>query len=189
MLAPCPTTTTRRRLRMPGSSQWARLGAWGILIVTEACVAIAGWALVACGLPWQLLLTSYAVTNGWMAATFAPFGMLVARRRPRLAVGWLFSGFALCYGLSAACISLAIWQATAGGPNHWSSTLGWLGVFIWTPAVAVFFPIIVLLFPDGHLPGRRWRWLAGLALADGVVWLLGGALDPNAVSGMPFVAY
>ena len=81
----------------------------------------------------------------------------------RLAVGWLFCGFALCYGLSAACISLAMWQATAGGPNHWSSTLGWLGVFIWTPAVAVFFPLIVLLFPDGHLPGRRWRWLAGLA--------------------------
>jgi signal transduction histidine kinase len=167
----------------------ARLGAWGMLAVTEACVAVAGWALVACGLPWQLLLTSYAVTNGWMAATFAPFGALVALRRPRLAVGWLFCGFALCYGLSAACISLAMWQATAGGPNHWSSTLGWLGVFIWTPAVAVFFPLIVLLFPDGHLPGRRWRWLAGLALANGVVWLLGGAFDPDAVSGMPFVTY
>jgi two-component system, NarL family, sensor kinase len=152
-------------------------------------VGVAGWALVACGLPWQLLLTSYAVTNGWMAATFAPFGALVALRRPRLAVGWLFCGFALCYGLSAACISLAIWQATAGGPNHWSSTLGRLGVFIWTPAVAVFFPLIVLLFPDGHLPGRCWRWLVGLALANGVVWLLGSAFDPNAVSGMPFVAY
>jgi hypothetical protein len=62
-----------------------------------------------------------------------------------------------------------MWQASAGGPNPWTSTLGWLGVFIWTPAVAVFFPLIVLLFPDGHLPGRRWRWLAGLALADGVV--------------------
>jgi two-component system, NarL family, sensor kinase len=152
-------------------------------------VAITGWALVACGLPWQLLLTSYAATNGWMAATFAPFGMLVAHRRPRLAVGWLFGGFALCYGLSAACISLAIWQATAGGPNHWSSTLGWLGVFIWTPAIAVFFPMIVLLFPDGHLPGRRWKWLAGLALAAGVLWFLGDAFDPDTVSGMPFVTY
>jgi len=34
--------------------------------------------------------------------------------------------------------------------------------------------------PDGHLPGRRWRWLASPALADGVVWLLGGAFDPQA---------
>jgi hypothetical protein len=70
----------------------ARLGAWGILAITEAGVAVAGWALVACGLPWQLLLTSDAVTNGWMAATFAPFGALVALCRPRLAVGWLFCG-------------------------------------------------------------------------------------------------
>jgi two-component system, NarL family, sensor kinase len=62
-------------------------------------------------------------------------------------------------------------------------------VFIWTPAVAVFFPLIMLLFPDGHLPGRRWRWLAGLAIVAGVVWLLGWAFDPSAVSGMPFVTY
>ena len=65
----------------------ARLAAWGILAVTEASVAVAGWALVACGLPWQLLLTSYAVTNGWMAATFAPFGALVASAGPT--GGWL----------------------------------------------------------------------------------------------------
>jgi len=87
-------------------------------------VAVAGWALVACRL----------------------FGALVALCRPRLAVGWLFCGFALCYGLPAAAISLVMWQASAGGPNPWSSTLGWLGVFIWIPAVAVFFPLIVLLF-------------------------------------------
>jgi hypothetical protein len=102
----------------------ARLAAWAVLVVTEAAVVVTAWAVVACGLPWRLLLTSYAVTNGWMAATFAPFGTLVACRRPRLAVGWLFCGFALCYGLSAAGISLAMWQATAGGPNRWSSTLG-----------------------------------------------------------------
>ena len=88
----------------------ARLSAWGILAITEAGVAVAGWALVACRL----------------------FGALVALCRPRLAVGWLFCGFALCYGLSAAAISLVMWQASAGGPNPWSSTLGWLEVFIWT---------------------------------------------------------
>ena len=32
------------------ASAVARLGAWGTLIITEACVAVAGWALVACGL-------------------------------------------------------------------------------------------------------------------------------------------
>ena len=83
--------------------------------------------VAASGLPWDLLLTSYAVTNAWMAATFAPFGPL-SPPPARLVVGWLFCGFALCYGLSAAFLSLAMWQATAGGPTHWSSTLGWLGV-------------------------------------------------------------
>ena len=34
--------------------------------------------------------------------------------------------------------------------------------------------LIVLLFPDGRLPGPRWRWFVGAYLAIGAVWL-GGA--------------
>ena len=172
-----------------GASPWLRLSAWGSLVVTEAAVVSAAFALIGSGLPWRVLLTSYPVTNAWLAATFAPFGALVALRRPRLLLGWFFCGFSLCYGLSAVALAFPIWQATSGGPNHWTSFVGWLGLSIWEPAVAVFFPLIVLLFPDGRLVGRPVRWFAGLAATEGLLWCGVSSLSATTPPLAPFIKY
>src|SRR5207245_853780 len=45
--------------------------------------------------------------------------------------------------------------------------MSWLGTFTWSPGILVLFTFLILLFPDGHLPSRRWRpvaWLSGVAL-------------------------
>jgi MFS family permease len=45
-------------------------------------------------------------------------------------------------------------------------------VWTWTPGILLLFTFLLLLFPDGHLPSRRWRpvaWLAALALVVMVV--------------------
>ena len=39
----------------------------------------------------------------------------------------------------------------------------------WAPAILLL-PLPVLLFPDGRLPTRRWRWVFGAYLAIGAVW-------------------
>jgi hypothetical protein len=44
-------------------------------------------------------------------------------------------------------------------------------MFIYPFAIA--FIGIPLVFPDGHLPSPRFRWVAGLAIATGVAWALG----------------
>ena len=64
--------------------------------------------------------------------------------------------------------------------------LGWLAVLAqpgWAPSI-VAIGLIVLVFPDGRLPGPRWRWFAGAYLAIGAVWL-GGAylLSVGAILG------
>ena len=44
---------------------------------------------------------------------------------------------------------------------------------------------VVLLFPTGHLPSRRWRpvaWAAGAGLAG---WILGCALAPTIITFSP----
>ncbi len=168
---------------------WLRVAAWGVLLVTELAVVATVFALIGSGLPWRFLFTSYPVTNAWLAGTFAPFGALVALRRPRLLIGWFICGFALCYGLSAAGIAFSLWQATAGGPNHWTSVVGWIGISVWTPAIAVFFPLIVLLFPDGRLASRSIRRLATIAAIDGVVWCVLSALDASSPGTVPFIKY
>ncbi|OHV35251.1 MULTISPECIES: sensor histidine kinase [Pseudofrankia] len=114
------------------------------------------------------------VLNAMSNVTFAVAGALVAVRHPRHPIGWLLCAcgaqsalteLAQGYGLRAAALG---WP---GGPaaEWFNATTSWtLGSLILTS--------IFLLFPDGRLPGRHWRWALW---ANG----LGGAL---AVPGWGF---
>jgi hypothetical protein len=45
--------------------------------------------------------------------------------------------------------------------------LAWLTEWIWAPGFGIILVFLPLLFPDGHLPSRRWRgvgWLGGLSI-------------------------
>ena len=53
--------------------------------------------------------------------------------------------------------------------------LGWLAVLLqpgWAPGI-VLIGLVVLLFPDGHLPSRRWRWVIMPYALLGMAWLAG----------------
>jgi hypothetical protein len=115
---------------------------------------------------------------------FAVVGLVLAVRRPGHAIGWLF----VAMGLVAAVHSFAFEYAmralvTAPGSLPAGPWMAWLAY--WTfllnlPALA----LLLLLFPDGHLPSPRWRvvpWLLGVAIAGVTVWsmLQPGPIDLN----------
>jgi hypothetical protein len=53
----------------------------------------------------------------------------------------------------------------------------------WAPAI-VCAGLSLLLFPDGHLPSRRWRWPLGLFLAVAALWQLGAfGIAVSAIAG------
>jgi hypothetical protein len=74
-----------------------------------------------------------------------------------------------------------------------------LYAWLWVPAVGLLGTYIILLFPDGKLPSRRWRplaWLAGVVivlesvavfLTPGPLDGLGGARNPFALQGYPWL--
>jgi len=110
-------------------------------------------------------------------------GLLVVWRKPGNVIGWLMLGVAAAGTVSES----ASFYAVADYRRH-GGTLpaGWLAVLAqpgWAPCI-VALGLIVLLFPDGRLPGPRWHWFAGAYLAVGTVWL-GGAylLSVGAILG------
>jgi hypothetical protein len=128
---------------------------------------------------------------------FVPFlafpivGALVASKRPGNAIGWicLISGlFWMSFALGAAFDAYEL--ATTGTVTS-SVKLDALLQGIWVPPVGLLGIYMILLFPDGRLPSRRWRpfaWFAGavMVLIPVVFVFTPGPLDEHPGVRNPF---
>ena len=117
-----------------------------------------------------------------IAIPTAAVGVLVARNQPRNPNGWLLLGIAAALLLStgAGAYSLLVYRLGRDLP------LGPLGLVLyqlWSPAIALFL-LVILLFPDGHLPSPRWRWAVwAYSLLCAVYLALLIAVAVGAISG------
>ena len=102
------------------------------------------------------LMTIVLVTAG--------VGLVVAGHQPRNPIGWLLAG--------EAAFMLA--SVAGGGYANLAYRLGYdlpvigpLGLVLneLFSYLLIGFPLVILLFPDGRLPSRRWRWAVGIYLA------------------------
>ena len=104
-------------------------------------------------------------------------GALVIWRQPRNVVGWMlaFSGLA---GLVAS--QAQDYSVYANIVQHHAAPGGrlsaWLGSWIWQPGITLMLTFVLLLFPDGRLPSRRWRPVAWVTAATVVVGAVGMAV-------------
>jgi hypothetical protein len=111
--------------------------------------------------------------------TFATLGALISSRRPGNVMGWIFLAAGILGGVQIFCGQYA---NVALAPNSPALPLGALAA--WFAMLAQnSFPVsilfLVLLFPGGRLPSRRWRplaWAMGVFLA---ATLVVGALSPG----------
>lgn len=99
----------------------------------------------------------YPVLSG---LAFATTGAIVASRRPANRIGWLLLGA----GVLAAFSGLVQEYATYGILLHPGSLpgalpLAWVGSWIWLGYMCSLL-FVLLLFPDGRLPSKRWRPVA-----------------------------
>jgi len=108
-----------------------------------------------------LSLLSHQVGDGVVALVIgvpcAGVGLVVARRQPGNPLGWLFLVIAVCLFLSTVGGDYAVFDYRLG--HH--LPLGAAGLAldpVWVAALALFV-ILILLFPDGRLPSRFWRWV------------------------------
>jgi signal transduction histidine kinase len=165
-------------------------------------IAVVGSAGAVAAVPanlWLLPRTPVAplfVSDVVLAAVWPVVGALVVRAQPRNAVGWILLVPAVVgvyllagqYGAASALLPGApLPGATAA---QWLAAWGFSGYFFSVPLLALF-------FPDGRLPGRRWRApvvvlfaVAGLCTAVAMVAPIGSDLAPTVPNplGVPAAA-
>jgi len=108
-------------------------------------------------------------------------GALVASRQPRNPTGWLFLFVAVVAGLQGLTDQYARYALVThpGAPGGlWALWLdSWVIDLVFPTGALV---LLLLLFPDGHLPSRRWRPLAVFAVVITLVLAIpGGAFSPG----------
>jgi MFS family permease len=132
---------------------------------------------------------SGAVSNLVAYTTFTVMGSLIIARRPGQVIGWLFCAIGLSATLSVLAEEYAKY-ALVTSPESLALGLAaaWASNWLWVPSVLLPTSFLLLLFPDGQLPSRRWRplaWLAATVIATGMLAI---ALVPGPLDSLPRVA-
>jgi hypothetical protein len=105
-------------------------------------------------------------------------GGLIASRRPDNTYGWLWLGFGLSWALlffagAYAAYALVVEPGSLPAPRAIVMLVEPVG-FV---AGLTLLPFLFLLFPDGRLPSRRWRFLAWIVVAVGTMLVVAAALQ------------
>ncbi len=115
----------------------------------------------------------------------AAVGFLVARRQPGNPLGWLFLAAAVCLFVSNAGADYAYLVYRLGHRLPFGP-IGLVLDQLWTAGL-ILFVVVILLFPDGRLPSRFWRWTLGIycalyiALVAAIAVATAGALAAHPV--------
>lgn len=160
------------RVRRVGPRTASRL-AWSLCLL---CVA-----LLTAGMVLLFLNGSYSVGGAGTWGTknlvfvvlvvilaFALVGALISSRLPANPIGWVCLAIGLTLSLAVTTGEYYVYALqTRPGSLPGAVYMAWLTNWLWVPAVVSGGTFMVLLFPDGRLPSRRWRavaWLSGAVL-------------------------
>ncbi|MDQ3610144.1 MAG: hypothetical protein M4D85_00815 [Actinomycetota bacterium] len=114
-------------------------------------------------------------------AVFATTGALIALRQPANPIGWLLCLAALTFTIGGVCVGISDQAVEQRWHGAGVTAAAWVGTFVWMLGAGPAATFVLLLFPDGRLPSRRWRpvaWVAGGSLATTFVGL---ALAPGRI--------
>ena len=116
---------------------------------------------------------------------FATVGALLVSRRPANPIGWIVSAAGLCYalaGFSGAYLEYSLQLSGEGLPG--APLLGAVSAGLYGVGAGLAASLLLLFFPDGRLPSRRWRpvaWVAGGGIA---LLALGITIKPGRLEGV-----
>jgi MFS family permease len=148
-------------------------------------------ALTALGLLLLALILSHSnvhIFDHWFDSTlaalsFSTVGAVLAPRAPsHNPIGWIFCVAGLLFAVAHFSAEYATYTllAAPGSPLPGGGAAAWLTSWLWIPQNGSIM-LTVLLFPDGRLPSRGWRWFVWLSVLFGLVGVLLCAFAPGPI--------
>jgi hypothetical protein len=148
------------------------------------------------------VVTSRSIIDLLVSVPFLAFplvGALIASRRPHNPIGWICLAVGLLWMLLGLFDYYGVYGLAKPDTVPFPVVIYALVEWLWLPTVGLLAIYLVLLFPDGRLPSRRWRplaWLSGLVLAllgvdsvlaPGELTDLEGVRNPFGLEGAPWL--
>jgi hypothetical protein len=150
-------------------NSFSRVVAWVELPVFVMGSGYSLWLGIQLGQP--ITIDGFLFTLGF--GSFAAVGSLLVARCPSNLVSWFMVTIGLVGGLFPTADAYAAYiLTTQGTPNLLAVFCAWLNQIYWIPLLGLALIYLPLLFPDGHLPSRRWlpvTILASLAVVGALV--------------------
>jgi len=140
------------------------VAAW--LLATLSVVMLAGYAVLAAAAH-ELTFGSFW-SNVLVIVPVTAIGLLVAARQPGNPIGWIALVEGVLCALGSVGGQYAVLAYRMGHHLPWGPAAVLLALY-WSPVI-VTFPAMILLFPDGTLPSRRWRRLLVAYLVVAAAW-------------------
>jgi hypothetical protein len=148
-------------------------------------------------------VTSRSIIDLLVSVPFLAFplvGALIASRRPHNPIGWICLAVGLLWMLLGLFDFYGVYGLAKPDTVPFPVVIYALVEGLWLPTVGLLAIYLLLLFPDGRLPSRRWRplaWLSGvvivllgvdIVLAPGELSDLEGVRNPFGLEGASWLA-
>jgi signal transduction histidine kinase len=113
-------------------------------------------------------------------AVIAVVGAVVVLAVPGNRTGWLLLAAAAVMGVGEAFTQAGIYGVhTSPGSVPAAGYMAAIGPALQACGLLIAVVCVPIVFPDGHLPGPRWRWLSWAAAAAIACLFLGNLLSPS----------
>jgi hypothetical protein len=156
--------------------------------------------LIASGVLYVLARSAQFPVDWVLFLAFPIVGALIAARRPRNPIGWILLADGLLWMFLGMTDYYSIYGVARPDSVPFPVAVGTIGnQWLWVPTVGLLGIYLILLFPDGKLPSKRWRplaWFSGVmivvlsiteGLAPGPLENQGGVRNPFGLEAFPWL--
>jgi signal transduction histidine kinase len=122
-----------------------------------------------------------------LSLAYPTVGALIASRLPTNPIGWIFCSVGLLYAAQRFGVVYADYVVLMNSALPGEEYAAWFSILAEFCGLILAGVFVMLLFPDGHLPSRRWQLVAWTAVCGAVLTALYDAFLPGSVSHYTYV--